>query len=87
MIGFSRSLALELADKGITVNCICPGYVGTSMVQAIREDVLNTIIQQIPMKRLAKVEEIADAVAFLADKNSGYITGTELAVNGGLWMG
>ncbi|NNE38774.1 MAG: acetoacetyl-CoA reductase [Gammaproteobacteria bacterium] len=87
MIGFTRSLALELADKGITVNCICPGYVGTPMVEAIREDILDGIIQQIPMKRLAKVEEIADAIAFLADKNSGYITGTELAVNGGLWMG
>ncbi len=87
MIGFTRSLALELAEKGITVNCICPGYVGTPMVEAIREDVLDGIIQQIPMKRLAKVEEIADAIAFLSDKNSSYITGTELAVNGGLWMG
>ncbi len=87
MIGFTRSLALELADKGITVNCICPGYVGTPMVEAIREDILDGIIQQIPMKRLAKVEEIADAIGFLADKKSSYITGTELAVNGGLWMG
>jgi acetoacetyl-CoA reductase len=87
MIGFSRSLALELADKGITVNCVCPGYVRTSMVAAIREDVLDGIIKQIPAGRLASTTEIADAVAFLAGENSGYITGTELAVNGGLWLG
>lgn len=87
MIGFTRSLALELADKGITVNTICPGYVGTPMVEAIREDILNGIIAQIPAGRLARPEEIADAVAFLADEGSAYITGTELAVNGGLWLG
>jgi len=87
MIGFTRSLALEMAEKGVTVNCVCPGYVGTPMVEAIREDILDGIVQQIPMKRLAKVEEIAAAVAFLADSNSAYITGTEIAVNGGLWMG
>jgi acetoacetyl-CoA reductase len=87
MIGFTRSLALELADKGITVNCVCPGYVGTPMVDAIRKDILDTIIKQIPVGRLATTEEIADAVAFLADSKSAYITGTELAVNGGLWMG
>jgi acetoacetyl-CoA reductase len=87
MIGFTRSLALELAGQGITVNCVCPGYVGTPMVEAIRQDVLDTIIQQIPVGRLAKPEEIAHAVAFLADRNSAYITGTELAVNGGLWTG
>lgn len=87
MIGFSRALALELADKGITVNCVCPGYVHTSMVAAIRQDVLDGIVKQIPMGRLATVSEIADAVAFLARKESAYITGTELAVNGGLWLG
>jgi len=87
MIGFSRALALELADKGITVNCVCPGYVHTSMVAALRQDVLKGIIKQIPMGRLATVAEIADAVAFLAKKDSAYITGTELAVNGGLWLG
>ena len=87
MIGFTRSLALELADKGITVNSVCPGYVRTSMLAAIREDVLDAIIKQIPAGRLASTSEIADAVAFLASENSGYITGTELAVNGGLWLG
>jgi acetoacetyl-CoA reductase len=87
MIGFSRALALELAGRGITVNCVCPGYVHTSMVAAIREDVLDGIIKQIPVGRLATAAEIADAVAFLAKKESAYITGTELAVNGGLWLG
>ena len=87
MIGFTRSLALELADTGVTVNCICPGYVGTSMVEAIREDILQGIIGQIPMGRLAKPDEIAAAVAFLASRDSSYITGTELAINGGLWLG
>jgi len=87
MIGFTRSLALELADKGITVNCVCPGYVMTSMVAAIRADVLESIIKQIPAGRLATTTEVADAVAFLANEGSGYITGTELAVNGGLWLG
>jgi acetoacetyl-CoA reductase len=87
MIGFTRSLALELADTGVTVNCICPGYVGTSMVEAIREDILQAIIDQIPMGRLAQPDEIAAAVAFLASRESSYITGTELAINGGLWLG
>jgi acetoacetyl-CoA reductase len=87
LIGFSRSLALELAASGITVNCICPGYVETAMVESIRQDILDNIIGQIPVGRLATPEEIADAVAFLAGRNSAYITGTELAVNGGLWLG
>jgi acetoacetyl-CoA reductase len=87
IIGFSRSLAVELADKGITVNCVCPGYIGTRMVEAIPDKVKQTIISQIPAGRLGKPEEIVNAVGFLAAKDSAYITGTELAVNGGLWTG
>ena len=87
MIGFSRALAIELADKGITVNCVCPGYVGTSMVEAIPDHIKQAIISQIPCGRLATPAEIADAVGFLASPESAYITGTELAVNGGLFTG
>lgn len=87
MIGFTRSLALELATSGITVNCVCPGYVHTSMVEQMREDIRTAIIGQIPMGRLAKTSEIAAAVAFLAGRENAYITGTEIAVNGGLWLG
>ena len=87
MIGFSRSLAVELADTGITVNTVCPGYVGTSMMDAIPEEILNGIIDQIPVGRLAKPSEIADAVGYLAANSSAYITGTEIAINGGLYTG
>ncbi|HEY5702988.1 MAG TPA: acetoacetyl-CoA reductase [Gammaproteobacteria bacterium] len=85
IIGFSKALALELADQGITVNSVCPGYVGTEMVEAIPEDIKNSIIAKIPVGRLAKPSEIADAVSFLAAENSGYITGSEISVNGALF--
>lgn len=87
MIGFTRSLALELADSGITVNSICPGYVGTKMVETIPEDIKNAIIARIPVGRLANPKEVADAVSFLAAENSGYITGSEISINGGLFTG
>ncbi len=87
IIGFSKSLALEVADAGITVNTVCPGYVGTSMVEAIPEDIKNSIIAKIPAGRLAKPVEIAQAVAFLAQENSAYITGSEISINGGLFTG
>jgi len=87
MIGFSKSLALELAGSGITVNSICPGYVETSMVEAIPEDIRNSIISRIPLGRLADPSEIADAVSYLAAEKSGYITGSEISINGGLYTG
>ncbi len=87
MIGFTRSLARELADSGITVNTVSPGYVGTRMVEAIPEEIKNSIIAKIPVGRLGKPSEIGDAVAFLADQNSAYITGSDIPVNGGLFMG
>jgi len=86
ILGFTKSLAQEVVRKGITVNAISPGYVQTDMVMAIREDVRNQIVSQIPAGRLAMPEEIADAVAFLASDKAAYITGTNLAVNGGLHM-
>ena len=86
ILGFTKSLAQEVVKKGVTVNAISPGYVQTDMVMAIREDVRQQIVAQIPAGRLAMPEEVADAVAFLASDKAGYITGTNLSVNGGLHM-
>jgi acetoacetyl-CoA reductase len=86
ILGFTKSLAQEVVRKGITVNAISPGYVQTDMVMAIRDDVRAKIVAEIPAGRLAQPEEVADAVAFLASDNAAYITGTNLAVNGGLHM-
>lgn len=86
MIGFSKALAYEGARSGVTVNVVAPGYTGTPMVQAMRQDVLDAIIDTVPMKRLAKPQEIANAVAFLAGDSGAYITGETLSVNGGLYM-
>jgi acetoacetyl-CoA reductase len=86
-IGFTKSLAQENARKGITVNVIAPGYIATEMVQAIPQDVLEkTILPQIPVGRLGKVEEIARCVLFLVSEDAGFITGATLSVNGGQFM-
>jgi acetoacetyl-CoA reductase len=84
--GFTKSLSQELMSKNITVNSISPGYVDTRLMQGIRPDILESIIQQIPAKRLATTQEIAWAVEFLASDKSRYITGANLSVNGGLHM-
>ena len=86
MYGFSKSLALEVAKKGITVNTVSPGYVGTSMVMSIKEEIRDKIIAQIPQGRLASPEEIAGAVAYLTSDEARYVTGANIAVNGGLHM-
>jgi acetoacetyl-CoA reductase len=86
MIGFTKALALENARKGVTVNCIAPGYIDTEMVQAVPEKVLEGIIAQIPVGRLGRGDEIADMVAFLAGERAGYVTGATLALNGGQYM-
>lgn len=86
MIGFTKALALENARKGVTVNCIAPGYIDTEMVQAVPEEVLKGIIAQIPVGRLGRGEEIADMVAFLAGEHAGYVTGATLSLNGGQYM-
>ena len=86
VIGFTKALALENARKGVTVNCIAPGYIDTEMVQAVPENVLASIISQIPVGRLGKGEEIADMVAFLAGEHAGYVTGSTLSLNGGQYM-
>jgi acetoacetyl-CoA reductase len=86
MYGFSKSLALEVAKKGITVNCISPGYIATSMVMAIKEEIREKIITQIPAGRLGKPEEIAKLVTYLASDDAAYVTGANMAINGGLHM-
>jgi len=86
-IGFVKALAQESAAKGITVNAICPGYIGTEMVQAIDPEVLKAkILPLIPVGRLGAPEEIARAVAFLASDEGGFITGSTLSINGGQYM-
>jgi acetoacetyl-CoA reductase len=86
MIGFTKALALENARKGITVNCIAPGYIDTDMVASVPQNVLDGIIAQIPVGRLGRGEEIADMVAFLAGEHAGYVTGATLALNGGQYL-
>ncbi|MBS92037.1 MAG: beta-ketoacyl-ACP reductase [Rickettsiales bacterium] len=86
LIGFSKSLALEGAAKNITSNVISPGYINTEMVAAIREDILKSIIETIPAKRLGHSIEIAEMVSYLASDKASYINGATLSVNGGLWM-
>ena len=86
VIGFTKALALENARKGVTVNCICPGYIDTEMVQAVPENVLASIIAQIPVGRLGRGEEIADMVAFLSGEHAGFVTGSTLSLNGGQYM-
>ena len=84
--GFSKALAQEVVRKGVTVNCVSPGYVDTDMVRAIRADVRQAIIDGIPMGRLAAAEEIAALVGFLASDDAGYITGANIPINGGMHM-
>ena len=87
MHGFTKALALEIARKGVTVNTISPGYIGTKMVMAIPKDVLDSkIIPQIPMGRLGKPEEVAGLVAYLASDEAAFLTGANIAINGGQHM-
>ena len=87
MHGFSMALAQELANKGVTVNTVSPGYIGTDMVKAIRQDVQDKIVATIPVKRFGEPSEIASIISWLAGDESGYSTGADFSVNGGLHMG
>jgi len=86
MIGFTKSLAQENATKGTTANVVAPGYIGTDMVRAVPEKVLDKIVGQIPLARLGEPEEIARCVNFLAADDAGFITGSTLTANGGQYM-
>lgn len=86
MIGFTKALAQEGASKGVTVNCVAPGYIDTDMVAAVPEEALKKIIATIPIGRLGKAEEIADMVAFLASDRAAFITGATMTVNGAQYI-
>lgn len=85
MHGFTMAVALETAAKGITVNTVSPGYVATAMTEAMPKEVLDSIINSVPMRRMGKPEEIAHAVAWLASEDNAYTTGANIPVNGGLF--
>jgi len=87
MHGFTMALAQELAAKGVTVNTVSPGYIGTDMVRAIKPEVLEKIVATIPVKRLGTPDEIGSVVAWLAGEDSGFTTGADFSCNGGLHMG
>jgi acetoacetyl-CoA reductase len=84
--GFAKALAQEVIRKGVTVNSVSPGYVETDMVKSIRKDVLDKLVAGIPIGRLAQPAEIAALVAFLTSEEAGYITGANIAINGGMYM-
>ena len=86
MHGFTKALAQEVVKKGVTVNTISPGYVETDMVRAIKPEILESIVGQIPMGRLARPDEIGGLVAYLASDDAAYVTGANISINGGLHM-
>ena len=86
MVGFTKSLAREVANRGVTVNCVAPGFISTDMTDELTEDQKEQILASVPMAKLGDVEDIAKAVKFLASKDSAYITGQTLHVNGGMHM-
>jgi 3-oxoacyl-[acyl-carrier protein] reductase len=86
LAGFTKSMAQEVGSRGITVNCVAPGFIDTDMTRDLPEEHRNKLLQHIPLGRLGQVEDIAAAVAFLASTRAGYVTGETLHVNGGMYM-
>lgn len=86
LVGFSKSLAREIGSRGITVNVVAPGFIETDMTRVLSEDNRKSLLAQVPLERLGQPDDIAAAVAFLASKEAGYVTGETLHVNGGLYM-
>ena len=86
MTGFSKSLASEVGSRGITVNCVAPGFIETDMTAKLPEDIKTQMLARVPLGRLGNVNEIAATVAFLASPNAAYISGETIHVNGGMYM-
>jgi 3-oxoacyl-[acyl-carrier protein] reductase len=86
LIGLTKSLAQEIASRTVTVNAVAPGFIETDMTAVLSDEVKNTLLEHIPLKRFGKVEDVAAAVRFLASEEAGYITGHVLDVNGGMYM-
>jgi 3-oxoacyl-[acyl-carrier protein] reductase len=86
MVGFTKALAREVGSRGITVNCVAPGFIDTDMTRALGDAPTEALVQQIPVGRLGRGEDVAAAVAFLASPGAAYITGATLHVNGGMYM-
>jgi len=86
MVGFTKSLAREIGSRNITVNCVAPGFIATDMTEALPQEQRDKLIENVPLKRLGQVSDIAATVAFLAGSGAGYITGVTLHVNGGMYM-
>jgi len=84
--GFSKALSLEVARRGVTVNCVAPGFIQTDMTNEMSEKAVEEMASKIPSKKLGEVADIANAVAYLASREAGYVTGTTLHVNGGLYL-
>lgn len=86
MVGFSKSLAREVGSRNITVNCVAPGFIETDMTRALAEDQVKKLVENVPLGRLGRVDDVAQAVLFLCSPNAAYITGSTLHVNGGMYM-
>jgi len=86
MVGMSKSIAYEVASRGITVNCVAPGFITTAMTEKLSDDQKSAILTQVPAGRMGDADEIAASVLFLASAEAGYLTGTTLHVNGGMAM-
>ncbi len=86
MIGWSKAMAQEIASRGITVNCVAPGFIATAMTEVLNDDQKATISSKIPMGKMGSADDIASAVAYLASDEAGYVTGTTIHVNGGMVM-
>ncbi len=86
MAGFTRALAREVGSRGITVNCVAPGFIDTDMTRSLRPEQREALLGQVPLGRLGDAGDVAQAVLYLASPGAAYVTGTTLHVNGGLYM-